>query len=69
MGVALSPERSRGTWTLTKCSGAVPASRVSVLLDRIDTLAVAVKQAREEANSVDVTDVHIGKTVLDHLFA
>lgn len=58
-----------GTWTLTKFSGAVPASRVSELLDRIDTLAVAVKQAREEANSVEVTDVHIGKTVFDHLFA
>jgi hypothetical protein len=57
-----------GYWTTTKYSGAVPAAEVSELLARITKLAEAVKRAREEANSVTVTDVAPGQALLDYLF-
>jgi hypothetical protein len=58
-----------GTWTTTKFSGALPASRVNTLLARVTTLTEAVKFAREQANMEDVLDVHVGKRVFDYLFA
>lgn len=58
-----------GYWTTTKFSGALPAERVHALLGRIDALLEAVKFAREEANSIEIMDVHVGKKVFDYLFA
>lgn len=58
-----------GTWTTVKFSGALPASRVAELLARVERLQEAVVLAREEANSVTVTDVHIGRPFFDYLFA
>lgn len=58
-----------GYWSTTKFSGALPATRVSLLLARIDDLANAVKMARESANSTPVIDKKIGAEVLDFLFA
>lgn len=58
-----------GTWTTVKFSGALPASRVAELLERVEKLQVAVTMAREEANSVTVTDVHVGRAFFDYLFA
>jgi hypothetical protein len=57
-----------GTWSTTRFSGAMPASRVRELLDRIDTLATAVKFAREEANSIEVMEEKIGAPVFGYLF-
>jgi len=54
-----------GYWRTVKFSGALPASRVKELLDRVDKLQQAVKFAREEANNSEVTDQHIG----DRFFA
>ena len=58
-----------GTWTTVKFSGALPATRVAELLGRVERLEDAVKMAREQANSIDVVDVHIGRPVFDYLFA
>ncbi|SEG89435.1 hypothetical protein SAMN04489712_12392 [Thermomonospora echinospora] len=57
-----------GYWTTVKFSGALPAKRVNELLDRVEKLQDAVKYAREEANSAEVTDRHVGQAVFDYLF-
>jgi hypothetical protein len=56
-----------GHWRTVKFSGALPASRVKELLERVDKLAQAVKFAREEANNAEVTDQHIGERVFAYL--
>lgn len=58
-----------GTWTTTKLSGALPATRVAELVNRVTALREAVKHAREEANCAEVQDTRIGKHVFDWLFA
>ena len=57
-----------GTWQTIKYSGALPASRVSTLLERVRKLQEAVKFAREEANNVEVDEQEIGETVLGYIF-
>ena len=58
-----------GHWRTVKFSGGVPAKRVKELLARIDTLAQAVKYAREEANNTEVADRHVGAKVFEYLFS
>ncbi|MDI1462793.1 hypothetical protein QEZ54_17595 [Catellatospora sp. KI3] len=58
-----------GYWTTVKFSGALPAKRVSVLLDRVERLQQAVKFAREEANNTEAVDRHVGEKVFGYLFA
>jgi hypothetical protein len=58
-----------GYWRTVKFSGALTASRVNELVERVETLQQAVKFAREEANSVEVDDQKIGETVFQYLFA
>jgi hypothetical protein len=57
-----------GHWRTVKFSGALPATRIKELLDRVDKLQQAVKFAREEANNTEVTDVKVGERVFDYLF-
>ena len=57
-----------GKWTTTKLSGAIPTTRRDALLAACNELMEAVKVAREKANSADVTDVHIGESILGYLF-
>jgi hypothetical protein len=57
-----------GKWTTTKLSGAIPVTRRDALLAQVNELAEAVKRAREEANSMTVTDVNIGANILSYLF-
>ena len=57
-----------GHWRTVKFSGALPATRIKELLDRVDKLQQAVKFAREEANNSEVTDVKMGEKVFDYLF-
>lgn len=59
----------QGYWTTVKFSGALPATRVRELVERVEKLQAAVKFAREEANGQDVTDLHVGKPIFDYLFA
>ena len=56
-----------GTWTTVKFSGALPAARVNELRERVEKLQEAVRQAREQANEVEVVDQQVGKSVFDYL--
>lgn len=57
-----------GTWRTVKFSGALPATRVRELAERVEKLQAAVKYAREQANGIDVTDVKVGDKVFGYLF-
>lgn len=57
-----------GYWRTIKFSGALPAKRVSELLDRVETLQQAVKFAREEANNAEAVEQKVGKQIFDYLF-
>jgi len=56
-----------GRWKTNKFSTAIPARDKIALLKRIDMLRDAVKLAREEANSIEVTDVKYGKEIFDFI--
>jgi hypothetical protein len=56
-----------GYWSTTKFSGALPARRVNELTERVEKLQAAVKFAREEANSAEVTDQRVGDAVFGYL--
>lgn len=58
-----------GQWHQVDFSGAVPAQVRQQYLDRISVLQRAVKYAREEANSAEIHDVHIGADLLKYVFA
>ena len=58
-----------GDWTMVRFSGALPATRVRTLLDRVTALQQAVKYAREEANTTEVTDRTAGEAVFAWLLA
>lgn len=58
-----------GYWKSIHFSGAVPAQRQAELLRRVGALQAAVKFAREEANSIPVTDKKIAGPMLDYLLA
>lgn len=57
-----------GTWKKTEFSGAMPADEIAKIKSRVDKLRSAIKFAREEANSIDVEDVHYGANILNFLF-
>jgi len=57
-----------GYWTTVKFSGALPAKRVSEILDRVEKLQQAVKFAREEANGTQAVDRKVGEKVFGYLF-
>lgn len=58
-----------GRWTTVKASGALPQQRITELKRRVVALAEAVKMAREQANTTDVEDQHIGAAVFGYLLA
>lgn len=59
----------QGKWELTKFSGAVQARTQQEMLRRVRILATAVKQAREQANSIETVDEEpIGAAVLGYVF-
>jgi len=57
-----------GVWETVKSSGALEISEVKAIQNRINELIVAVKQAREEANSVVADDFAVGKSVFSYIF-
>lgn len=57
-----------GHWTTTKFSGALPLARAKELLARVNKLLAAVKQAREQANMVEVEDCKPGDAITRYLF-
>jgi len=56
-----------GTWDTIKYSGAMPQEQITRLLDRIGKLQAAVKFAREEANTINVEQRHVGRDVFGYL--
>ena len=57
-----------GYWSQTKYSGAMPKPEKETLVERIDKLLRAVKEARESANSVDeIPAPNIENAVFDYL--
>jgi hypothetical protein len=56
-----------GDWTTVRRSGALPLERKNALLQRVDALRAAVREARERANTVDVGDVEVARPVFDFL--
>jgi len=58
-----------GNWTTVKFSGAFPANRINLLKERVRLLQEAVKIAREEANSTQVTDRKMGDAIFGYLLA
>lgn len=48
-----------GTWTTKKWSGALTSAKKSDLLERIDKLVRAVKQARQRANATEAVSVSV----------
>lgn len=58
-----------GFWDTRKFSGALPATRVRELVERVSKLQEAVKYARAEANTETAEQVEIGDKVFDYLLA
>jgi len=58
-----------GTWRTIKFSGALPASRINELLERVEKLQEAVKFARETANETEAREVKVGERVFGYLLA
>lgn len=57
-----------GEWDTTKFSGAISAKTKKEILGRVDRLADAIKFAREQANSMEVTQQKLGKDLLKFVF-
>ena len=57
-----------GYWSTTKFSGAIPERERNQMLRRVEELQDGVKRAREQANSVDVSNVEIAKPIFAFLF-
>lgn len=58
-----------GFWRTVKFSGALPARRVTELLERVEKLQAAVKFAREAANNIEAPEQKLGQQVFQYLFA
>lgn len=54
-----------GFWTTVKNSGGISRTRKQTLLRRINRLRGAVKQAREAANTVEITDAKVAEKIFD----
>ena len=57
-----------GNWKTIKFSGTLKVSDKAIMLDRARQLHEIIVKAREECNSIDVTEQHIGKKLLDYVF-
>ena len=57
-----------GTWTTIIHSGMVTPVEKQNRLKRIDLLIRAVKQARQRANSIEITDVHLGRKLFAYIY-
>ena len=57
-----------GNWTQIRLSGNIKQSDKDALLEKVRDLDKAVKFAREEANSIEVTKSDIGDKILNYIF-
>lgn len=65
----VNKETHVGTYTTTVLSGAIPAARKRLLVDRCATLEVAVKDAVARANRTPVAEVSEGDTLLSFILS
>lgn len=56
-----------GYWDTTKFSGAIPVPQKVAILQRVDTLLKAVKEARERANEVEAPSQNVGEVIFGYL--
>lgn len=56
-----------GYWTTVSYSGALPADRVDELAGRVAKLRTAVRVAREEANTMRVTELRLADRIFEYL--
>lgn len=57
-----------GHWAMVKQSGAIPLPEKQKLLQRVEKLLQAIKEAREEANGIEeVTAPEVGKAVFNYI--
>jgi hypothetical protein len=56
-----------GFWTAVRRSGALTLERKATLLQRVDALRLAVREARERANTTVVDDVDVARPLFDFL--
>jgi hypothetical protein len=66
--VKVTEDVTVGTWKNTHFSGAIPADRKKQLLERVEKIQRAVKEAREEANQTEVVALATG-VIVERLFA
>lgn len=57
-----------GDWTTRNFSGAIPMTRKKEILNRLEKLSEAVKQAREEANTTTAVDLKVGDKIFGYLY-
>lgn len=57
-----------GTWETIHFSGALPATEVKDLVDRVNAVRKAVKEARARANETEVEQKHVAAAVLNYIF-
>jgi hypothetical protein len=58
-----------GTWTQILYSGSIPTDRKNTLLERIKKLQDAIKQAKEQANLLEVQKHKVAEAVFAYVFA
>ena len=58
-----------GNWNKVDMSSAIPISERDTMLRRVEKFREALKVAREEANSVEVSNINVGKKITDYIFA
>lgn len=56
-----------GHWTTVKHSGAIPVDRKRELVERCERLLAAVKDARERANMIEVSDMKMADAIFSKL--
>lgn len=56
-----------GRYTTTRFTSALPAETIRVYGERIEAFLEAVKTAREEANTHDVGEVHVGQKIFSYV--
>lgn len=64
-----SEDIPEGIWKAIKLSGAISQARQNQLLQKINNIIEAIIFAREEANSLAVEKVNVGKIIFDYLFS
>lgn len=57
-----------GHWETTPISGRISTIEKAALLQNIDAMIIAVKQARARANKQEIVNSRIGTTILDAIF-